>query len=238
VIPVRLTLPRRTALIVVYWIVAGACLLPWDVCLARQMIADLMPEELRGLLHRAEVFGHAYGVLGMLITIYLLDPGRRRKLIHVAMCYLTAGLVADSIKLQVWRMRPRPYVELGREAGTFLGTIWTGPRVDWTTLFDHTRHSFPSAHTAGAVALAYSLGRIYPQGQTWFYVLAALCGLNRVDGGAHFASDVCWGAALGYLIASLLPTAEQIEARLAPRASKGLELELEPRGTRPLSKAA
>ncbi len=58
--------------------------------------------------------------------------------------------------------------------------------------------------------MAYSLARVYPRGWKWFYLLAGLCAMNRIDGGAHFASDVCCGVALGYLIARLLPSADRM----------------------------
>jgi membrane-associated phospholipid phosphatase len=208
---VRPTSTSRTGLIVAAWITIAILCLPWDLPLARAAHAGVVPADLRALLHRAEVFGHAYGALGIMVTVYLLDPPRRRRLVHVLASFLAAGLASDAVKLQVWRMRPRNYIESELSGSTFVGTVWTDWPVDWAWLMDHAHHSFPSAHTSAGVAMAWSLGRLYPAGRTWFYVLAGLCALSRIDGEAHFASDVCVGAALGYWIAASLPSAERME---------------------------
>ncbi len=72
-----------------------------------------MPGEFRGVLHRAEIFGHAYGALAILVTAYVLDVRQRRKLVHVAACFVTAGLTADLIKLQIWRSPSAPVFRIG-----------------------------------------------------------------------------------------------------------------------------
>jgi membrane-associated phospholipid phosphatase len=208
----------RTWAIVAVWTLLGAGCVPLDLPLARATHAAVVPGELRALFHRAEVFGHAYGALGIIITIYLLDVARRGKLVHAAVCFVAAGLTSDAIKLQVWRMRPRNYLESGFTGPTYLGSIWTDPQTDWTWFMDHAHQSFPSAHAAASVGFAYSLGQLYPRGRVWFYVLATLCALNRIDGGAHFASDVVWGVALGYLVAASLPSAERMEDWLGSRS--------------------
>jgi membrane-associated phospholipid phosphatase len=207
---------QKTCFIVVAWLLAGVCCLPIDVPLARAMLDGWTPGELRAVFRRGEVFGHAYGALAIVITIYVLDPRRRSKLLHVPACYLAGGLAADLVKLQVARMRPYAFVQSGEIGSTYLGSVWTTPAArHWPSILDHARHSFPSAHTAGAVAMAYSLGRLYPRGRWWFNVLAVLCAMNRIDGGAHFASDVCWGAALGYLMAHAVPSADRLQSLTA-----------------------
>ena len=86
------------------------------------------------------------------------------------------------------------------DQSTFAGTILTSDGWEWSVILDSSRHSFPSAHTAVAVATALTLARFYPAARGWFACLAFQCAMNRVDGGAHFASDVCWGAALGFVV--------------------------------------
>jgi membrane-associated phospholipid phosphatase len=212
---------HRAILLALAWTLAACCCLPIDLPLSRWMLDGLLPGELRGMLRRAELFGHAYGLLGILITIFLLDPARRGKLWHAATCFLAAGLAADAIKLQVWRMRPRPYLEGGFAGSTFLGSIWTSSEgLSWSKLADNAQHSFPSAHTAAAVAFAYSLSGLYPTARKWFYTLALLCAMNRIDGGAHFASDVCIGVALGHVIAVHLPSSDRLEAWIGRRLGR------------------
>ena len=175
----------------------GFVCLPFDVSIAKAMLNDVTPGELRGLLARGEVFGHAYGMAAIAFTIYLLSPKNRLVVPRLILNCLTAGLTADLLKLAVWRVRPRSNYSWEANSDTFLGTIFTANDWNWAQLLDSNRHSLPSAHTAVAVAFAISLAKLFPEARWWFAVLALLCALNRIDGGAHFPSDVFWGAAVG-----------------------------------------
>ena len=193
----------KTAWSQIAWVVGGLCFLgilflPFDLAIARFMLQDVTPGEIRAIAYRAEVFGHGYGILAMGITIFLLDPKRRGGLPRLALNCVAAGFSANLIKLSVWRTRPRIFEGLESEGSTFLGTIFTASDWTWAQLIDSSQHSFPSAHTATAVAVAITLSKWYPAGRWWFASLALLCAFNRVDGGAHYVSDVCFGAALGY----------------------------------------
>lgn len=190
---------------VAFCLLAGLLLLPFDLAISSWLINDALPSDIRAVFHRVESFGHTYGLICIAITIYLLDPPRRKQLAHLVTAFAFAGLTADLIKLQIWRVRPRSYFDLGLEGSTFAGSFWSSFSWDWSIVSNTAYHSFPSAHTACAVALAIHLGRLYPAGRVWFMVLAALCAMNRVDGGAHYASDVCWGAAVGFLVAVWMP---------------------------------
>lgn len=208
---------RHSTTTLALWILLGVACLPIDLPLARVLMDGVLPGELRAVFARVEAFGHAYGVACIAITIYLLDERNRQELGRVVGTFVAAGVSANILKLQFWRIRPRAFVEGGLGESTFVGTIWTGWPHDWSVVFDSRYHSFPSAHTAGAVALAYRLGELYPQGRRWFYVLAGLCGMNRVDGGAHFLSDVCWGVALGYAVAVAIPESAPLRAMFGRR---------------------
>ncbi len=185
---------RQTMLAVLVLLLTGMAFLPWDVALSRLLMDGLLPGELRSIFRRAEAFGHAYGLLAMAITIFFLDRRWVQHAPRLVLHGLSAGLLADVLKLMVWRTRPRYFEDLGQS--TFAGTIFTASREDLTHLLNSSQHSCPSAHTAVAVAGALTLSRFYPAARGWFFCLAFLCAMNRVDGGAHYASDVCWGAAL------------------------------------------
>lgn len=189
---------QRKLLIIGLLIVGGLAIMPLDVMLSRVFMDGLMPGELRAIFRRAEVFGHAYGIAGIAITIYLLDVSNRVRLPRLILNALAAGLSADLLKVMIWRLRPRGYDWDG--GPTFLGTIFTSEHWELSYLLDSDRHSFPSAHTATAVAMAMTLSWMYPKGRMWFAVLAFLCAMNRIDGGAHFPSDVFFGAAVGYVV--------------------------------------
>ena len=176
--------------------VIGLLCLPFDVAIADFFLHDNLPGDIRALLHRAEVFGHAYGVIAILVTIWIIDIKNRRKLPRLLICCFGGGLLADLVKLMVWRTRPRSFDMNQTVWDSFDGSLLIS-EFQSNQLFDSAQHSFPSAHTAVAVGLAIALGRLYPSARGWFLFLSALCGLNRTDGGAHFASDVFWGACLG-----------------------------------------
>lgn len=193
----------RSIYVVLIWVLVGFLMLPFDLALVRWNAEHPLPGDIRALFARAEIFGHGYGLAGIAITIYLLDPARRGYLPQLVISFISGGMVANLIKVQFWRTRPYHY-DLASNASTFVGSIWTS--WDWSAqiLRSHDIQSFPSAHTAGAVAAAYVLSRLYPAGTVWFYLLTVLCAMNRIDGNAHFLSDVCWGAALGYAMATLI----------------------------------
>ena len=66
-----------------------------------------------------------------------------------------------------------------------------------------TSSSFPSSHTASAVAFAAAFAREYPIFGMPINALAAAVGYSRVHTGVHYASDVMAGAVLGSSTASL-----------------------------------
>jgi undecaprenyl-diphosphatase len=63
--------------------------------------------------------------------------------------------------------------------------------------------SFPSGHTAAAVAFATGVGRVMPLAALPLHVLAAAVGYSRVHTGVHYPGDVLAGAVLGAMIADL-----------------------------------
>jgi membrane-associated phospholipid phosphatase len=145
-------------------------------------------------LQRAEVFGYGVTVGVILLVVVVLDPAKRLLIPRLLLMVYGAGLAADGIKLLLARTRPRDF--------QFTGTIWNS--FGKLLPLGHggsSQHSFPSAHTATAVALAVTLAALYPRGRWLFGVFAALVGCQRIVSGAHFASDVFWGASLGWLVA-------------------------------------
>jgi undecaprenyl-diphosphatase len=64
--------------------------------------------------------------------------------------------------------------------------------------------SFPSGHTAAAVAFASGVARELPTAGLPLHALAALVGYSRVHTGVHYPGDVVAGALLGASIAELV----------------------------------
>lgn len=85
--------------------------------------------------------------------------------------------------------RVRPNRE---NAGRFLGPSWR---------HDNQRESFPSSHSACAVALSASVIVLFPQLAEVLWTLAGITAVLRWVLDAHFPSDVLAGSAIGYVVA-------------------------------------
>lgn len=66
-----------------------------------------------------------------------------------------------------------------------------------------TSRSFPSGHTAAAVAFAGGVGNVLPLAGAPLHLLAALVAYSRVHTGVHYPADVLAGALLGATIADV-----------------------------------
>ncbi|MBS2547608.1 phosphatase PAP2 family protein [Catenulispora sp. NL8] len=73
--------------------------------------------------------------------------------------------------------------------------------------------SFPSGHTASAVAFAVAVGKVLPTMAAPLGALAAIVGYSRVHTGVHYPGDVAGGAALGAASAALVLNASRATRR-------------------------
>jgi len=126
-----------------------------------------------------------------IILVLQLDPGpangTRARAAALLIAVGSASIAAMVIKRMLGRVRP------GREgAGTFVGPTWR--HANW-------RESFPSSHSASAIAMSAMLAHYYPAAALTFWVLAVLCAVLRYIMDAHWPSDVLGGIALGYAAA-------------------------------------
>jgi membrane-associated phospholipid phosphatase len=136
-------------------------------------------------------YGQTTCMLISALLVFQLDPRPQRgKLALVVMiAVVAASAVAMLIKRLVSRVRP------GHDnAGRFLG-----PSLKHANY----RESFPSSHSASAVALSVVLAAYYPHAAATFWVLALVCAGLRYVMDAHWPSDVLAGIAVGYVIAHL-----------------------------------
>ncbi|HUQ68084.1 MAG TPA: phosphatase PAP2 family protein [Planctomycetaceae bacterium] len=188
--------------------VLGLAALAVDVPVARFCDERQYPRFITDMFNNTEPFGHAAGVVLIAATVAVLDPQRRRWAASLCLCgALGGGLAANVVKLAVGRTRPRNF-----------DFALTGVADTFTSLFPFgaggsAAQSFPSAHTATATGLAVALTALYPHGRWWFVTLAGLVALHRVESSAHYPSDVCAGAMVGWLIGTLCIA---ITARMYP----------------------
>ncbi len=139
----------------------------------------------------------AIGTLGdqppmLALSATLLAQGWRdddRRLMRAGTRMLASELVTIIIKDLVKRAVTRTRPHLLRDEGRY--EVRTGgPR-------DGAYSSFPSGHTAGAVAVARALTREYPQTAIPAYALAATVAVGQIPECAHYPTDVAAGAMVG-----------------------------------------
>ncbi len=102
-----------------------------------------------------------------------------------------SGIVADIIKPLAGRARPLLWLRdgiYGFSPFTRAGFLW---------------NAMPSGHTTTAFALAFSLSLLYPRGRPLWFTYALLLGASRIMVDAHYLSDVCAGAVLGWMTVRL-----------------------------------
>jgi undecaprenyl-diphosphatase len=125
------------------------------------------------------------------VVVWQLDPDRSRKgrIVPTVVAVVLASMAAFLLKRLFRRVRPgHP------QAGRFLGPS-----------FGHANYqeSFPSSHSACAIAMSAGLAWMYPPAAVTFWTLAGICAVLRYLMDAHWPSDIFGGLALGYACAGL-----------------------------------
>lgn len=136
-----------------------------------------------------ERFGRGSFVVPVLSGFYLFGRfGENEKVERTALLavesYLITGLFNEVLKLSIGRHRPR-----------------NGGDSDLFDNFDTGNRSFPSGHTSTAFAIATIVANEYehvPLIAPLSYGIATLTGYSRINDNNHWASDVFFGAMLGY----------------------------------------
>jgi membrane-associated phospholipid phosphatase len=161
--------------------------------------------DLRRELEALQQFGQFAMSVVAATGVWLLARPRARRLLDWLAGAAVCGLSITVIKLMVGRPRPSlgdPYYATG-PAGLYPVPTATGFRMDspWTSGYDLA--SFPSRHACFAALAAVFLCKIAPKLRPLALTLAGIVAAARVVTGAHFASDVFVGAAIGYAVGVL-----------------------------------
>ncbi len=133
-------------------------------------------------------YGQALCTAIAVVLVLQLDP-RKRAAVPIAVATIGASLLSMVVKKLTGRVRPNR-----EDAGKFMG---------FSLKHSNAKESFPSSHSANAVAMSAVLAALYPPAAATFWTLAILCACLRYVLDAHWPSDVLGGIAVGYLAAQL-----------------------------------
>ena len=140
------------------------------------------------------------------------DPKARRASLLAVESLAISGAFTLTIKMAT--QRPRPFTG---EAPT----TWNGPSLKTAN------PTFPSIHTQTAFSIATVLAEVYgnnPYVPPIAYGLATLTGLSRIYDDKHWASDVFFGAAIGYFVGKAVVSYHTVRSdtavKILPTVSK------------------
>lgn len=195
-------LSRRLYWFAAAFLIATALALAVDVPVAKFCARGGVPNSFDKLFSLAEVFAHGLGAACILLTAYVIDLERRRRMLRIAACVVSAGLSANLAKLVIGRMRPRMMI-VDHIWDSFIG--WYPALMRGKPLGGSSSgfQSFPSGHAVVATALAIGLSILYPRGRWLFAFFAVLAALQRVESCAHYLSDTVAGAAIACLFCGI-----------------------------------
>ncbi len=169
----------------------------WDLEISRFVQKVKIPGDFRKAISLSESFAHSSGGIVIFVTLLWIDFKNRKKLWQAAIFTLVCGLTSNAAKLMVPRYRPHSLdmseIEIASSWQTW-GVPWTG---SW---FEEQLRSFPSGHSATAVAFAIGLTQVYPRGKWIFASLAVLACFQRLESSAHFLSDIMGGIVISLVL--------------------------------------
>lgn len=151
----------------------------------------------------------ALSVGTILVGMVARQPVVLRSGIRMLASHLVATGVKTVLKSAIDRTRPSRALEEGH-------SLSKGDGAD-----DPSLNSFPSGHTAGAVAVAQAVAAEAPLAAAPLHLAAIGVGVLQPSRGQHYVSDVIAGAAIGWLAekvtAVLLEMGEAAVERAAER---------------------
>lgn len=130
------------------------------------------------------------------------DPRLLRAGLRMFAAHTLATWTKTLVKRSIDRTRPEHALE-------------EGYRMERGDSREHHLSSFPSGHTAGALAVTQALARDYPATTALGLALSAWVGAMQVPRCKHFVSDIAAGALIGWAAERASSWAfDRVEARL------------------------
>lgn len=162
-------------------------------------------DQQQGIKYGLSYFGNGYYTMPLMTGMFLYGLSTKKELpFQTAMMgvksFVISTVVTRAMKYSFNRSRP------GENQGS---QFWGGPLTPFSL-------SFPSGHTTGAFAVASVLARNYAHVK-WIpvtsYALATAVGLSRVWTKNHWASDVVFGALIGWSVGTVVTKIECLDSK-------------------------
>jgi membrane-associated phospholipid phosphatase len=198
--------PRVVTLIIVAVAVAVSVLVRFDqpvMALFRDASTHI-PAWLADSFRRG---GEPIAVFGAGLLMLVLHRRGRSVLARLLAATALAWLVMQCGKSFIVRARPLTFETLS-------ALDWTASWRGFTSevFRDDALRSFPSGHTANAMAAATVFAAFLPRAAAIFLALAIGCGLSRIVQNQHWPSDVLCGGLIGFVSGRLATTVRRREA--------------------------
>ena len=176
-------LPRQLPIFVCVWLGLTALLIPFDGQIRALINCYFGQHVLRPVLTFYDFMG-GYAIHGLTFAILVTYCPKRETVIRYITLMAGSAVFCTLIKYVVGRSRPYMH------RGPYVFHPFSHPTIGIG--------SFPSGQAASAMALATMLGFYFPKARWAFWAFAIWGALGRIAEKKHFASDVIFGAGLGY----------------------------------------
>lgn len=181
---------RRRRRAIGLFVVALALLIALDPFIARAVwIPDREGLDSKDFYATARTLGALWIWGAITLVIYLHDRVWDRAG-SLFLATLIAGLVAEGVKRVIPRGRPFD--------GESIVQGWHHWRMPLSGFVNDSNLGMPSSHAAVAFAGCLVLAAFMPRARYLLWALAILCGVSRMVTGAHYASDILVGGAIGW----------------------------------------
>lgn len=181
-------------------IAVGGASLHWDLEISQRMQELHLPGDINKAIQLSEAFGHSIGPIAIFATLLWIDVANRDKLRSACIFTAICAVLANAFKYMIPRTRPHSVDSSPIE----ILTSWDTWGIPWTgSWFEEEIRSFPSGHSATAVAFAIGLSHVYPRGKWIFGGVAATACLQRMVSSAHFLSDIMGGVTVALCVSVL-----------------------------------
>lgn len=150
------------------------------------------------------------GIGTIVVGAVLRRPTVLRNGIRILASEVLATAIKNGLKRSIDRTRPEEAIESGKH------------RFEPGKSDDHAQTSFPSGHSAGAVAVAGAIAQDLPAAIAPAYAAAAGVAAVQMPRGKHYILDTVAGAAIGFVAqkatSAIIRAAEPAIVRLFKRA--------------------